>query len=119
MDLPDHQDDRGDARLLRPQRWRHPSEGGATPESPQAARALWNAASGQFNGVLLRAAIVARGWTVREFARASQTSTGCLYKALGGRAVSDRTVLRIIGLLETRPPSRLLDDGAGHERQDG
>ena len=101
--------DGAEARLLRPRLWQKPTPeaGSLSAEGPPAR--LWNAASGQFNGVALRAAIVARGWTVREFATAAQVSKGCVYNALGGRAVSDRTVLRIAAVLETRSPSALLD----------
>lgn len=102
-------------RLLRPHTWDHAgarapaSASSVAPVHSQRAAQLWNAASGQFSGAQLRAAIVARGWTVREFYGAARVSKGCLYKALAGRAVSDRTVLRIVALLETRPPSGLID----------
>ena len=96
-------------QLLRPRLWHEPTPEAGAPSAGGMPVRLWNAASGQFNGVALRAAIVARGWTVREFAAAAQVSKGCVHNALGGRAVSDRTVLRIVALLETRSPSTLID----------
>jgi hypothetical protein len=71
---------------------------------------LWDARSGRFDAYRLRLAIVARGWTVAEFVGASGVSRSCLYKALGSYAVGDRTVVRILAALDTRPPTRLLDD---------
>lgn len=65
-------------------------------------RPLWNAASGRFDPVRLRGAIVARAWTVREFAVAAGVSRACLYKALGGRATSDRTAIAIATALASR-----------------
>lgn len=89
----------------------HDSHGGALAgrRTAPAIRPLWDAASGQFNGVQLRAAIVGRGWTVGEFARDARVSRACVYKALAGRAVSDRTVVSILAALEARRPSVLLD----------
>ena len=66
------------------------------------------AASRRFDGVRLRAAIVARGWTGGEFAADSRISRACLYKALAGVAVSDRTVVRVVKALG-RSPTPLLD----------
>lgn len=74
------------------------------------ARPLWEPASGRFDPGRLRAAIVARGWTVPEFTVASTVSRSCLYKALRGYAVGDRTVVRILGALDSRAPTGLLDD---------
>jgi hypothetical protein len=65
-------------------------------------RPLWDPASGRFDPVELRAAIVARGWTVSEFAATAQVSRACMYNALRGQAVSDRTVVRVSRLLDTR-----------------
>ncbi len=61
----------------------------------QTPGALWSAASGRFQPVRLRAAIVARGWTVAEFSAASGVSRACLYNVLRHQAASDRTVVRI------------------------
>lgn len=70
---------------------------------------LWDAVSGRFDPGRLRAAIVARGWTVPEFVGVSTASRSSLYKALRGYAVGDRTVIRILEALEQRAPSTLLD----------
>jgi len=82
------------------------------PVAAVAERAprLWGAASGRFQPVRLRAAIVARGWTVREFAALAGVSPACLYNALQRRAVSDRTVVRIVTTLDTRAPNGLIDE---------
>jgi lambda repressor-like predicted transcriptional regulator len=66
--------------------------------------ALWSAASGRFHPVRLRAAIVARGWTVGEFSAASGVSRACLYNVLRHQAASDRTVIRITQTLAGREP---------------
>jgi predicted transcriptional regulator len=70
---------------------------------------LWDAASGRFQPVRLRGAIVGRAWTVREFAMASGVSPACLYNALRGLAVSDRTVVRIVTTLAGRATVALVD----------
>jgi len=69
-----------------------------------ANSALWSAASGRFYPVRLRAAIVARGWTVGEFSAASGVSRACLYNVLRRQAASDRTVIRITQTLAAREP---------------
>jgi predicted transcriptional regulator len=69
--------------------------------------ALWSAASGRFQPVRLRAAIVARGWTVAEFSAASGVSRACLYNVLRHQAASDRTVVRITQTLAAREPVSL------------
>jgi hypothetical protein len=73
----------------------------------QANGALWSAASGRFQPVRLRAAIVARGWTVAEFSAASGVSRACLYNVLRNQAASDRTVVRITQTLAAREPLSL------------
>lgn len=83
----------------------------ATPGSLQPDRPLWDAASGRFNPVALRSAIVGRGWTVRDFAASAGVSRACLYNAMRRRAVSDRTVVRIAATLATREPFRTLTAG--------
>lgn len=72
-----------------------------------AAGALWSAASGRFQPVRLRAAIVARGWTVAEFSAASGVIRACLYNVLRHQAASDRTVVRITQTLAAREPVSL------------
>jgi lambda repressor-like predicted transcriptional regulator len=69
---------------------------------------LWDPASGRFNMVRLRAAIVSRGWTVAEFAATAEVSRACLYNALRAWATSDRTAIRIAATLATREPMAAL-----------
>jgi hypothetical protein len=69
---------------------------------------FWNAKSGVFDPAQLRLAIVLRRWTVTEFARASRVSPACLYNALKGCGVTDRTAIRIFQGLAMREPTRLL-----------
>lgn len=79
------------------------------PEALEAAhRPLWDAASGRFNPVALRAAIVCRGWTVRDFAASAGVSRACLYNVLRHHAASDRTVVRVAATLASREPLHLL-----------
>ncbi|MDQ6847516.1 MAG: hypothetical protein M3019_08040 [Candidatus Dormibacteraeota bacterium] len=56
----------------------------------------------------LRMAIVARGWTVSEFATAAGVSRACLYNVLRHQAASDRTVIRITQTLAAREPLSLV-----------
>jgi lambda repressor-like predicted transcriptional regulator len=72
--------------------------------SVQSDRPLWDAASGRFNPVALRAAIVCRGWTVRDFAATAGISRACLYNVLRRHAASDRTAIRVAATLATRDP---------------
>lgn len=74
-----------------------------------ANSALWSAASGRFHPVRLRAAIVARGWTVGEFSAASGVSRACLYNILRHHSASDRTAVRITQTLAAREPLRLTE----------
>ncbi len=68
---------------------------------------LWNPKTGIFDPAQLRLAIVMRGWTVGEFAKAAAVSRGCLYSALLGSGVTDRTAIRIFQTLATRDPFSL------------
>ncbi len=77
-------------------------------QTTYASGALWSAASGRFHPVQLRAAIVARGWTVGEFSAASGVSRACLYNILRHQAASDRTVIRITQTLAAREPLSLV-----------
>jgi hypothetical protein len=63
---------------------------------------LWNPRTGIFDAGRLRAAIVARGWTVPEFVSVAGVSRGSLYSALLGRGVTDRTAIRIFKGLSQR-----------------
>lgn len=68
---------------------------------------FWNPRTGIFDPAQLRLAIVMRGWTVVEFAKAADVSRGCLYSALLGCGVTDRTAIRIFKALAERPPMSL------------
>jgi predicted transcriptional regulator len=65
---------------------------------------LWTPRSGAFDGGQLRGAIVMRGWTIAEFAALGKISLACLYRALGGYRVADRTAIRIFDGLRQRHP---------------
>jgi lambda repressor-like predicted transcriptional regulator len=80
----------------------------ATSAVVQLRQGLWDPASGRFNPVRLRAAIVSRGWTVAEFAVAAGVSRACLYNALRAWSTSDRTAIRIATTLATREPLAVL-----------
>jgi lambda repressor-like predicted transcriptional regulator len=87
--------------------YRRPQVAGASA-SIEADRPLWDPASGRFNPVALRAAIVCRGWTVRDFASTAGISRACLYNVLRRHAASDRTVVRVAVTLASREPLQLL-----------
>jgi predicted transcriptional regulator len=65
---------------------------------------LWSPETRSFDGVRLRRAIVARGWTVSEFARAARLNVQSVYNALSGKPVRDGTAIRIFETLEKRAP---------------
>lgn len=67
-------------------------------------RPFWSPQSGIFDTGKLRMAIILRGWTVVEFAKAAGVSPACLYNALNGCGVIDRTAIRIFRGLEQREP---------------
>lgn len=69
---------------------------------------FWNPRSGAFDPMQLRLAIVLRRWTVVEFARTAKVSPACLYSALKGCGVTDRTAIRIFQALAMREPTPLL-----------
>ncbi len=95
----------------------HPREddghSGRITTAGQADRGLWDPASGRFDLVRLRAAIVSRGWTVADFAATAGMSRACLYNVLRTRAASDRTAIRIATTLATREPLSLLAGPSG------
>jgi hypothetical protein len=68
------------------------------------ASPFWNPRSGKFDGPQLRLAIVVRGWTVGEFAEAASVSLACLYNALKGYGVTDKTTIRFFKALSLRRP---------------
>ncbi len=76
------------------------------PLEPLAAHPapIWNPRTGIFDPGALRAAIVARGWTLPEFIAVAGVSRGSLYSALLGRGVTDRTAIRIFQGLSKRAP---------------
>jgi hypothetical protein len=76
---------------------------------PSNEAPFWNQRSGVFDGAQLRLAIVIRGWTVAEFAATAKISPACLYNALGGTGISDRTAIRIFQALALRQPLPLLE----------
>jgi predicted transcriptional regulator len=69
-----------------------------------SVRGLWDATAGAFVGANLRRSILARGWTVPDFARASRIDPGSVYAAIHGRRVRDTTAIRIFETLERRSP---------------
>jgi hypothetical protein len=80
---------------------------GASNDTSRAQVPFWNPKTGIFDPAQLRLAIVMRGWTVVEFAKVSKVSRGCLYSALLGSGVTDRTAIRIVQTLATREPISL------------
>lgn len=74
------------------------------PSNQPGSDPFWNPRSGVFDGGQLRLAIVTRGWTVAEFAATAKVSLACMYSALGGTGVSDRTAIRIFQGLAMRQP---------------
>jgi transcriptional regulator of acetoin/glycerol metabolism len=89
-----------------------PNEEGDTPTRPPGmgtTPTLWSAASGRFQVVRLRAAIVARGWTVSEFAAVAGISRACMYNALRHQSVSDRTAVRVTRALASREPLHVVE----------
>jgi predicted transcriptional regulator len=65
---------------------------------------LWSAEARAFDGPRLRRAIIARGWTTSEFAKAARVNVASVYNALSGRRVRDGTAIRIFETLEKREP---------------
>ncbi len=70
---------------------------------------LWDSAQGAFYGSSLHRSIVARGWTVQDFARASRLNPASVYNAMRGRRVRDTTAIRIFETLERRPPMSVVE----------
>jgi predicted transcriptional regulator len=75
---------------------------------PMNERGLWDAAQGAFYGSILHQSIVARGWTIKDFARASRLDPGSVYHAIHGGRVRDATAIRIFQTLERRPPMTIV-----------
>lgn len=79
-----------------------PSQPAGIYRGPTAGPAFWNPRSGIFDRGQLRLAIISRGWTVVEFAHAAKISPACLYNALNGRGVTDRTAIKVFQGLAQR-----------------
>jgi predicted transcriptional regulator len=65
---------------------------------------LWDETTHGFRGKALHRAILARGWTVPEFARTARVHPASIYHALDSRRVRDSTAIRIFEALEKRQP---------------
>jgi predicted transcriptional regulator len=72
-----------------------------------SAAAIWIPETGAFDGVLLRLAVLERGWTIAEFAGATGIAERTVYGAVRGRPVQDRTAIRILQTLAQREPMRI------------
>jgi predicted transcriptional regulator len=72
-------------------------------EAPGGA-GLWDETVHGFRGAVLQRAILARGWTVSDFARAAHVHPASVYNALNGSRVRDSTAIRIFETLEKRQP---------------
>jgi predicted transcriptional regulator len=88
----------------------------ATPDSDDTAvenngtdhhPVLWHAEDGHFDPGRLHRAIVARGWTIPEFAQTARMHLGTLYRALTGKPTNDATAIRIFQTLDRRKPMDL------------
>lgn len=82
--------------------------GMTTLEAPPAATMpapLWSPATRAFDGDRLHLAVIARGWTIDDFAQVTGLHRASVYSALHGRPVRDTTALRIFQALERRRPS--------------
>lgn len=75
--------------------------------SSDADTPLWCSTTRSFDGGRLHMAIVARGWTVPEFAGIARLHPASVYHALQGRAIRDTTAIRIFAALERRQPAVL------------
>lgn len=76
---------------------------GAPSVEPQS-QGLWDPVRRAFHGPRLHQAILARGWTMDEFARATKLHAGSVYNAVRGHRVRDVTAIRIFEALEKRSP---------------
>lgn len=86
-------------------------EGGAAGAIPAPAGVamvapLWDPQTRAFDGPRLRRAIVARGWTVAEFARIAHIHVASAYNAVAGKRVRDETAIRVFESLDKREPMR-------------
>jgi hypothetical protein len=87
-------------------RTHHRPDGSSAPEVSDTSKGvgLWDENIHSFRGAALRRAILARGWTIPDFARATRLHTASVYNAVKGRPVRDSTAIRIFEALEKREP---------------
>jgi hypothetical protein len=78
-----------------------------SPEPTTNGDPFWDPVTGSFNGPRLHMAIVARGWTLQEFAADAEIREATLYSAVRGRPVQDRTAIRVFRTLAGRQPIRI------------
>lgn len=71
---------------------------------------IYDPASGRFDIVQLRRALIRRGLDVEKFASRSQCSRSSVYKALRGEGVRTRTAIAILRTMAEIPPLLPLDD---------
>ena len=89
-----------------------PSAGTRDQRGMASVAPLWDAQTRAFDGSRLRRAIVARGWTVPEFARVARIHVASAYNAVAGKRVRDATAIRIFESLEKRQPMMVAIDSA-------
>ena len=65
---------------------------------------LWDPATGRFDAVRLRRAMVLRAWTPNEFAREAGCGRTSIYKAMTGYGVRDSTAIKILSALQRCQP---------------
>ncbi len=69
---------------------------------------LWNPMSGRFDPARLRRAMVLRGWTVDDLARAAGIGRTTAYKTVAGHGVRDKISIKVLAALGRQQP-RLSD----------
>jgi hypothetical protein len=72
---------------------------------------LWRPETHNFDGPRLLRAIVARGWTIADFADAAHLHAATVYNAVQGRRVRDATAIAIFETLEKRQPMQIAAAG--------
>ena len=71
---------------------------------------IYDPASGRFDTVQLRRALIRRGLDAEAFAFRTQCARSSVYKALRGEGVRDKTAIAILRGLAEIPPLLALDD---------
>jgi hypothetical protein len=74
------------------------------------AQHLWNPDVRRFDGPRLRLAIISRGWTVSEFARAAKVDVASVNNAIRGNRLRDSTVIHMFEALQKREPMSVAQD---------